>query len=162
MEEPHSLSEEAEWDPLKKLMVTCIDDVDSYGSFATFGTFENYVNPGIVVHEVGSIGLPLSSNDAQSLIRACQNSPLEKENQTLIDETVRKIWEIDGSEISFLNEAWNGWLEGVIRKAADSLGVAGGPRSVRAELYKMLLYEQDAMFKPHNEYVPLVAMGCLQ
>ena len=48
---------------------------------------------------------------------------------------------------------WHGWLKDIVRTAAEDLGVAGGPDSVQAELYKMLLYEKGAMFKPHKEYV---------
>jgi hypothetical protein len=86
------------------------------------------------------------------LIRASRQAPFGKANQTLVDETVRKTWEIDGNKVSFSNKAWHGWLEGVIRTVAEDLGIAG-PNSVRAELYKMLLYEKGAMFKPHKEYV---------
>lgn len=141
------------WTNLKSLVLDRISGVHSAGSFATFGHFENFVQPGIFVEEIGTIRLPLSSQDAQSLIRASRPAPFGKGNQTLVDETVRKTWEIDGSKVSFSNKAWHGWLEGVVRTAAEDLGVAGGPNSVRAELYKMLLYEQGAMFKPHKEYV---------
>lgn len=55
--------------------------------------------------------------------------------------------------MSFSNGAWHGWLDGVVRTAAEDLGVAGSPNSVPAELYKMLLYEEGALFKPHKEYV---------
>lgn len=156
--EHFSSRNESEWPDLKDLLIECIEDIHTYGSFATSASFENFVNPGIEVHEVGSIRLPLSSNDAQSLIRASRQAPFGKGTQTLVDETVRKTWEIDGSEVSFSNKAWHGWMEGVIHKAAEGLGVAGGPNSVRAELYKMLLYEKGAMFKPHKEYVPFFAV----
>lgn len=72
----------------------------------------------------------------------------------MVDETVRKTWEIDGSRVSFSNQAWHGWLDDrVVRTAAENLGVASDPSCIRAELYKMLLYEEGAMFKPHKEYV---------
>jgi hypothetical protein len=31
--------------------------------------------------------------------------------------------------------------------------VVPGAAGIKAELYKMLLYEEGAMFKPHREYV---------
>jgi hypothetical protein len=148
-----SSTSENGWSNLKSLVHDRISDVHSAGSFATFGSFENFVLPGIVVDEVGDIRLPLSSHDAQALIRESSRAPFGKGNQTLVDETVRKTWEIDRSKVFFSNHSWHGWLEGVVRTVTKELGVAGGPNSVRAELYKMLLYEKGAMFKPHKEYV---------
>ena len=136
---------------LRSNVLQGILDVQITGSFATFATCENFVPPGVVVDGIGAIRLPLSSDDAQSLIRASRRAPFGKGSQTLIDETVRKTWEIDGSQISFSNPAWPTWLEGVVKKAAKELGAAIDPGSVRAELYKMLLYEEGAMFKPHKE-----------
>jgi hypothetical protein len=140
------------------LLIDCISGIQVTGSFATSGSFTNYVHPGISVNGVGSIRLPLSSGDAESLIRASRQAPFGKGNQTLVDENVRKTWEIDGSKVSFSNEAWSGWLEEVVKKASEELGVSGGSGGARAELYKMLLYEKGAMFNPHKEYVgPILA-----
>ena len=136
---------------LRGIILDSIRSVQSLGSFAAFDCPTNFIIPGIVVDNVGAISLPLSSQDAQSLIQASRKAPFGLGNQTLVDESVRKTWEIDGSAMSFSNKAWSGWLEGIIKTVAQDLGVAGGPDSVRAELYKMLLYEKGAMFKPHKE-----------
>ena len=40
-----------------------------------------------------------------------------------------------------------------MKTVAQEVRVAGGPDGVRAELYKMLLYEDGAMFKPRKEQV---------
>ena len=141
---------------LKSLILDRISDVNSTGSFATVKCLENFVLPGISVDNAEAIRLPLSSHDAQTLIRVSRQAPFGKGNQTLVDEAVRKTWEIDGSKVSFSNKAWHGWLDGVVKKAAEDLGVAGGPNSVRADLYKMLLYEKGAMFKPHKEYTEYI------
>ena len=138
---------------LKTLVLDHILGVQSAGSFTTYRSLENFVPPGISVDEIGAIRLPLSLSDAQSLIRVSRQAPFGKGNQTLVDETVRKTWEIDGSKVNFTNKAWNGWLKGIVSAVADGLGVAGGANNVRADLYKMLLYENGAMFKPHKEYV---------
>jgi hypothetical protein len=136
---------------LKDQVLNCISLVQSSGSFATSGSYQYFPLPGIHVDTVGTIGLPLSLNDAKSLIKVSRPTPFGKGSQTLLNEEVRKTWEIDGSKVSFRNEAWQGWLGGVVANAAKELGVAGHPSSVQAELYKMLLYEKGAMFKPHKE-----------
>jgi hypothetical protein len=146
-----SLTSEDILSDLKSQVFHHITEVRGTGSFAIFGSFENFVLPGIVVDKVGAIPLPLSSRDAQSLIQVSSRAPFGKGGQTLVDESVRKTWEINGSMVSFSNHKWHGWLKTLVRKVAGDLGVAGGPDGVRAELYKMLLYEKGAMFKPHKE-----------
>ena len=136
---------------LKELILDRISEVHSSGSFATSSSFDTYVLPGISVHGVGDIQIPLSFHDAQALIQSSRKAPFGKSDQTLIDETVRKTWEIDGSRISFSNNAWHSWLQGIVRTVIRDLGVQGGAENVKAELYKMLLYEKGAMFKPHRE-----------
>lgn len=148
----HDLSRsEDEETSYKSLVLRHISAIRSFGSFSTFRSFENFVLPGIYVDEVGTIGIPLSLHEAKALIGASRRAPFGKGNQTLVDESVRKTWEIDGSKVSFSNTKWYGWLEGIVKAAAEELGVAGGSNGVRAELYKMPLYEEGAMFKSHKE-----------
>jgi len=148
-----SSESESGWTNLRMDVLHCLLDVESAGSFTTFCSFEKFILPGISVDDVGPIGLPLSLHDAQSLVQASRQAPFGRGSQTLVDETVRKTWEIDGSKVSFLNEAWHSWLGSVVQAAAKELGVAGDLSNVRAELDKMLLYEEGALFKPHEEYV---------
>lgn len=146
-------SEEDDVTSLRKSILHRILEIQTAGSFATSGTFKEFVHPGLLVDGIGMIRLPLSSGDAQSLIGASRQAPFGKGNQTLVDETVRKTWEIDGSKVTFSNNAWHSWLDGVVGTVATNLGVAVGPEGVRADLYKMLLYEKGALFKLHKEYV---------
>lgn len=71
----------------------------------------------------------------------------------MVDESVRKTWQIDAGEIQFLNQAWQRCLDQTVEHVTRELGIAGGSINVRAEFYKMLLYEAGAMFKPHQELV---------
>jgi hypothetical protein len=136
---------------LKSLVLDRIHSVESAGSFATFGSCENFVLPGVCVDDVGPIRVPLSAQDAQSLIQVSREAPFGIGNKTLVDEAVRKTWEIDGDKVFFKNKAWQCWLKDIVKMVATDLGVAGGTNSVKAELYKMLLYEKGAMFMPHKE-----------
>ena len=147
----NSSDDDGELTGLKTTLLSRIAKIRSAGSFATSGSSATFVLPGIVVEDVGQVRLPLSSRDAQSLIQASRKAPFGKGNQTLVDETVRKTWEIDGSKVTFLNNAWDDWLDEIVTTVVEELGVVCGPTDVRAELYKMLLYETGAMFKPHKE-----------
>ncbi|KAL8938341.1 MAG: hypothetical protein Q9216_003942 [Gyalolechia sp. 2 TL-2023] len=128
-----------------------ISKVHSAGSFAAFGVIDAFVNPGISVEPIGIVRLPLSQEDANSLVQASQKAPFGKGNQTLVDESVRKTWQIDAEKIQYLNSGWQRCLDQTVERVAQELGVAGGSTNVRAEFYKMLLYEPGAMFKPHQD-----------
>ncbi len=138
---------------LKNALFERISEVHSAGSFATFGTIENFVHPGISVDSVGTVRLPLSEDDAQALVQTSRQAPFGKGTETLVDVSVRKTWEIDATKVQFLNKGWQCCLDRIVGKVTRELGVAGESRNVRAEFYKMLLYEEGAMFKAHKEYV---------
>ncbi|KAL8943295.1 MAG: hypothetical protein Q9211_001042, partial [Gyalolechia sp. 1 TL-2023] len=127
--------------------------IHSAGSFAAFGIIDAFVNPGISIDPIGIVRLPLSEEDALTLIHASQKAPFGKGTETLVDESVRKTWQIDAGKIQFLNPGWQRCLDKTVEHVARELGVAGGSKNVRAEFYKMLLYEKGAMFKPHQEYI---------
>ena len=126
----NSSDDEDEVDALKAMLLHRIANVHSAGSFATSSSSATFVLPGIVVENVGQVGLPLSLRDAQSLIQASRKAPFGKSNQTLVDETVRRTWEIDGSKVTFLNSAWRGWLRETVKTVVEGLGVVGGPNGV--------------------------------
>ncbi|KIX97549.1 uncharacterized protein Z520_07002 [Fonsecaea multimorphosa CBS 102226] len=129
----------------------CLDRIHSAGSFATSDHNVEHIHPGLIVKDVGPIRLPLSPEDAKALIRVSRQAPFGKGTETLVDETVRKTWEIDGKELSFENNARNTWLDRVLDHVSERLGIPGGAGSVQAELYKLLVYEEGAFFKPHKD-----------
>lgn len=139
-----------EWTDLKCDFIRHLSKIENSGSYATYGVFKTFPPPGISVDEVGDIPTKLDQQSAQSLVKVSDKAPFGKGNQTLVDETVRKTWEIAGGKVSFRNTAWHDWFKDVVERVAKELGVAS-PKNVRAELYKMLLYEEGAMFKPHKE-----------
>ena len=138
---------------LKNALIKCISEVHSAGSFATFGTVDNFVHPGISVDSVGTVRLPLLEDDAHALVQTSRQAPFGKGTATFVDVSVRKTWEIDAAKVQFLNKGWQCCLDRIVEKVTRELGVDGGSRNVHAEFYKMLLYEEGAMFKAHKEYV---------
>ncbi|KAL8907098.1 MAG: hypothetical protein Q9171_006003 [Xanthocarpia ochracea] len=136
-------------DDLRRL----ISEVHASGSFAAFGTIDSFVNPGIFIDPIGIVRLPLSEDDAHALAQISHKAPFGKGNETLVDESFRKTWQIDAANIRIFNKDWQLCLDRILEHVAKGLGIPGGPSNIRAELYKMLLYEKGAMFKPHQEFV---------
>lgn len=109
------------------------------------------LNPGLHLKNGGSIGLPLSNRDAEVIIAASHAAPFGKGEQTVVDSSVRKTWELSPSEFRIRNPAWSDFLRGIVTKVSGRLGVDATGKGVEAELYKMLLYDEGGMFKAHQE-----------
>jgi hypothetical protein len=99
----------------------------------------------------GTIGLPLSAGDAAVIVSASHAAPFGKGSETIVDSSVWKTWELSPSDFEIRNPAWQTFLQSVVEKVSAGLGVNATGKGVSAELYKMLLYDKGAMFKPHQE-----------
>lgn len=68
-----------------------------------------------------------------------------------MDTNVRKTWEIFAADFELKNPAWQVFLNKLVCKVAVRLGVNETGQGVSVQLYKLLLYDEGAMFKPHQE-----------
>jgi hypothetical protein len=93
----------------------CLDDVEHEGSFATFLHCESFPNPGIYVKGFGMVGLPLSVRDAKAIAALCKQSPFDRGDETVVDESVRKTWELEASQIECRNPAWAAFAKKKLR-----------------------------------------------
>lgn len=143
---------------LKEDLEECLSTIDPLGKFAVFETPESFPNPGIVLNKGGAIGLPLSRRDAEAVIEACHQAPFGKGEHMYVDVKVRKTWELSKDEFRITNGAWYPFLQDVVSKVSAGLGISSTGKDVTAELYKPLLYDEGAMFKPHQECVCIVHM----
>lgn len=67
-------------------------------------------------------------------------------------ESVRKTWEINAFDINVRNPEWVQRVhESILPTCCEKLGIPVATRPhIYAQLYKMLLYEDGAHFKPHR------------
>ncbi|KAI4233146.1 MAG: hypothetical protein LQ349_004580, partial [Xanthoria aureola] len=121
------------------------------GSFAHGETLPSAPNPGLVVHGLGSIALPLFEREARRLKQACHRAPFGRGSETLVDTKVRDTWELNADQFVLRSHAWQATLDNTLRRVAQALGVAGGSTAIRAELYKLLLYDKGAFFDSHTD-----------
>ncbi|KAF2224823.1 hypothetical protein BDZ85DRAFT_84715 [Elsinoe ampelina] len=136
---------------LRTQLHQCFTSAYVSGTFASSATVDTWPNPALFVRDVGYVGLPLA--DPTALKAVAQKAPFGQGESTFVDETVRKTWEIDASRLQIGNPQWHNFIQGtVVPVVTTAIGVAGSSRtSTRAELYKLLLYEEGAMFKPHRD-----------
>ena len=74
-----------------------LDTINPAGSFATEGTFSpSALNPQIDIEGIGTVGLPLHllfANHIKDIV--AKKAPFGRGPETLVDESVRKAWQID-------------------------------------------------------------------
>jgi hypothetical protein len=136
---------------LRAELEECLSDIQSSGSFAVFGRLKNPPNPGLYLKKGGPISLPLSDRDAEVIIAASHAAPFGKGEETIVDTSVRKTWEISPTDFEIRNKSWEQFLGSVVAMASTGLGIHAAGMGISAELYKMLLYDKGAMFKSHQE-----------
>lgn len=78
---------------LKKVFASI--DNSTVGSFSASFPLPQAPNPGLFVNGLGKVGLPLTEREAKELIKICHKSPFGKGSKTIVDEAVRKTWELN-------------------------------------------------------------------
>ena len=71
---------------------------------------------------------------------------------TIVDRSFRDNIELNPEHFQLCNAAWSEEMTHIITLLGRDLGFPEGPSGMKAELYKLLLYEEGALFKPHIEY----------
>lgn len=128
-----------------------LDEIKSPAPFASFCELDTITDPQIYVGDHGPIGLPLSNDDAQVIIRASHQAPFGKGSETIVDSSVRNTWELNSEQFELRNSEWKNFMGHILAKISKELGLGSKAPKVDAELYKMLLYDKGAMFKAHQE-----------
>lgn len=128
-------------------MPEILQKVDRPGNFATGGHFRFYP-PTLVVEGVGPLALPLLPMQAKALIATAQPAPYGRGKDTLVDREVRRTWQVDAERLTIDGEGWRESLERLVGDVKRSLGVRG---KVKAELYKLLIYDKGGFFVEHRD-----------
>jgi hypothetical protein len=125
---------------------------DPLGSFACSQRLKDapYLFPALSVEGVGSVPMPLVDSVAEQLKSVARKAPFGVGNETHLDDEVRNCWEIDASQVSAMQSAESqDYFVQVVQECCYQLGISKTSfeeRKIRANLYKMLLYEKDGHF----------------
>ncbi|KAF4039877.1 2OG-Fe(II) oxygenase superfamily [Phytophthora infestans] len=107
------------------------------------------VSPGLFVDDVGCIALPLCDEQAKKLIAKCDKSPFGRKLDTMMDENVRKSWQLAPDQVTIKNSQWHTGMEKLRDTVASRLGYKGVP--MQCKLYKMLVYGEGGHFVKHQD-----------
>ncbi len=118
------------------------------GDFYAFGAVET-VLPALSVEGAGAISFPVPASQAREIIAAAERAPYGKGAETLVDESVRKVWQIASDKISLSGKGWEKTLEDIIAATATGLGCQDA--KIEADLYKLLVYDEGGFFVAHRD-----------
>jgi hypothetical protein len=97
--------------------------------------------------------IPCEEEGGGSLLKLAKKAPHGRGEKTLLDKNVRDAWEIDGRQLKICTEDWNSLMNGNDSNLLDTIKTKLAPdtQNIRAELYKLLIYEKGNHFIKHQD-----------
>ncbi|KAL9968070.1 hypothetical protein ACROYT_G026397 [Oculina patagonica] len=88
----------------------------------------------------------------QDLIGLCSQAPFGRNEETVVDTTVRSCWQLNPEEFTVSNNpTWNKAFDELKTEACGVLAPGLKSKNVQLRLYKMLVYEKGSFFLPHRD-----------
>ncbi|MDB6136035.1 MAG: hypothetical protein JWM59_4278 [Verrucomicrobiales bacterium] len=126
-----------------------LEEVDRPGDYFCAGIHETPM-PSLEVEGAGMISFPVPPAQAQAMIaQAAQRAPYGRGDRTLVDEKVRRVWQIPPEKMSLRGKGWERHFSELLVKVAEGLGCE--PDNVAAEFYKLLIYDAGGHFAAHRD-----------
>ncbi|TVR51845.1 MAG: 2OG-Fe(II) oxygenase [Puniceicoccaceae bacterium] len=123
--------------------------LDRSGDYFTAGLLES-APPLLEIHGAGLLSFPVPPGQARDLIKAAGvRAPYGRGEETIVDETIRKVWQIAPDKIQLGGRQWPRALDCILEAVTAGLGRPEG--SLRPELYKLLVYDEGGFFLPHRD-----------
>lgn len=125
-----------------------LSEVRRSGDFFAHGSVEVPM-PKLEVQGVGLISFPVPETQIRQLIERAERAPYGRGEETILDASVRKVWQLSSAIVRVGGKSWADSFRGILDRVAAGLGCEQG--SVSAELYKLLVYDQGSFFKAHRD-----------
>src|SRR5215831_1368120 len=136
------------WSLCMKELIALMDQVQTSGAFSVGGTLPSIL-PGLRVHGVGPLGLPLTEHQAQALIQVSELAPYGRGEETIVDPAVRRSWQLSADDFELGNPQWNEALRAAVDQIGKELGLSDC--QIAFEPYKLLVYEAGSFFASHRD-----------
>ena len=131
----------------RKSLETLLKKLGESSQFVSFGSLPPML-PGLEVNDVGTVGSPISAVDAKRLIAKATQAPYGRGEQTIVDTNVRRVWQIEPAEFRLENSEWDAQVAAIVNRVKEDFGIQ---QKVKADLYKLLIYEPGSFFAPHRD-----------
>jgi len=130
--------------PLEKLVAK----VKRPGDFFVSGAREMPM-PKVEVAEVGVLSFPIPEEQVKRIISKAVRAPYGRGEATILDTSVRKVWQISPDKIKISGKSWEENFHRILGGVTEGLGC--GKAAVAAELYKLLVYDEGGFFVAHRD-----------
>jgi hypothetical protein len=130
--------------PLEELL----EDVERPGNFFVSGGMEIPM-PKIEVESVGVLSFPVPESQIDALIQQATRAPYGRGEETILDESVRKVWQLPAGKVRVGGKSWAATFDALLQQVAAGLGCDA--TAVSAELYKLLIYDRGGFFQAHRD-----------
>lgn len=131
-------------EPLEKVL----SKVRRSGDFFVQGRVEVPI-PKLEVDGIGVVSFPVPETQIRQLIEQAERAPYGRGEETILDTSVRKVWQLPPDKVRLGGKSWAGSFQSIMGQAAAGLGCAES--AVSAEFYKLLVYDQGSFFKAHRD-----------
>jgi hypothetical protein len=139
---------EIEYNKQLKPLEGLLSGVKQPGDFFVCGAMEMPM-PRIEVEGVGTLSFPVPDAQIAALVQRAERAPYGKGEDTVVDTSVRKVWQIAPGKIKIGGKSWAANFETIVSKVRAGLGCEDA--SVTAQLYKLLVYDRGGFFLVHRD-----------
>jgi 2OG-Fe(II) oxygenase superfamily len=146
---------EIEYNRQLKAIEALLSGVRQPGDFFVSGTMEIPM-PKIEVKGARTLSFPVPDSQVAALVRRAKRAPYGKGEKTIVDTSVRNVWQISPNQVEIGGKSWDANFESILCKVKAGLGC--GDAVVAAEFYKLLVYDRGSFFLPHRDTEKTVGM----
>jgi hypothetical protein len=139
---------EIEYNQKLKPLEAVLSGVKQPGDFFVCGAMEMPM-PRVEVEGAGTLSFPVPGAQIAAIVRRAERAPYGKGEDTIVDTSVRKVWQIDSGKVKIGGKSWAANFESLLSKVKTGLGCDDA--IVTAELYKLLVYDRGGFFLAHRD-----------
>ncbi len=125
-----------------------LEGVERAGDFFVNGVVEIPM-PKMEVEGVGVLSFPIPPAQIAALVQQATRAPYGRGEETILDESVRKVWQLTPDKVRLSGKSWAASFESILKQVISGLGCEG--MAVSAELYKLLVYDTGGFFLAHRD-----------
>ena len=131
-----------------KAIEELLSGVERAGDFFVSGAMEIPM-PRVEVEGMGVLSFPVPPTQIAALIHRATRAPYGRGEQTLLDGSVRRVWQLPPDKVRLGGKSWAATFDDILQQVVAGLGCEGMP--VSAELYKLLVYDTGGFFLAHRD-----------
>jgi len=146
---------EIEYNRQLKSLEALLSGVKQPGDFFASGTVEMPM-PKVEIKSPGTLSFPLPDVQIAAIVRRAKRAPYGRGEKTIVDTSVRNVWQIAPSQVEIGGKSWDANFEKILFTVKSGLGCSDAV--VAAEFYKLLVYDRGGFFLSHRDTEKVAGM----